>query len=78
VEEHNMLEIRDDLRKGALVARDPVNYEKVDGLDDEEKIALFNEMHHKWKQPLALYFTIITCSIGAAVQSVFFLLILGF
>jgi len=25
-------------------------------------------VHHKWRQPIALYFTIILCSIGAAVQ----------
>ena len=67
-----MLDIRDDLRKGALVAKDPTNYEKVDGLDEEEKSILFEEIHHKWKQPTALYVTIITCSIGAAVQLVFF------
>lgn len=67
-EEHNLLDIRDDLRRGALVAKDPVNYDQVDGLDNEEKTALYNELHHKWKQPTALYATIITCSIGAAVQ----------
>lgn len=70
-EEHDMLNIRDDLRKGALVAKSPDNYEKVSGLDDEEKLVLYNEVHRKWKQPTALYVTIVTCSIGAAVQWVF-------
>lgn len=59
------------LRKGALVAQDPANYEDIDGaekLDELEVEALRNEVLHKWKQPLALYVTIITCSIGAAVQ----------
>jgi len=60
--------IRDDLRKGALVAKDPLNYEKVADLDEEEKIILYDEQHHKWRQPVALYVTIVTCSIGAAVQ----------
>jgi hypothetical protein len=70
-EEHNMTDIRDDLRKGALIAKDPLNYEKVAGLDVDEKDAIYTEMHHKWQQPFALYVTIVTCSIGAAVQSVF-------
>ncbi|RDL38431.1 MFS general substrate transporter [Venustampulla echinocandica] len=59
------------LRKGALVARDPTNYEDIDGperLSDEEVEALRNEVLHKWRQPKALYFTIVCCSIGAAVQ----------
>lgn len=59
------------LRKGALVARDPSNYEDIEGaeaLNDAEIEALRDEVLHKWRQPLALYFTIVTCSVGAAVQ----------
>lgn len=55
------------LKKGALVAQDPANYEDITGeetLDDREIEALRNEVLHKWRQPFALYFTIITCSIG--------------
>ncbi|KAI7660469.1 MFS transporter [Hortaea werneckii] len=37
-------------------------------LEEEEKAALRWESEHKWSHPLALYFTIIVCSIGAAVQ----------
>lgn len=59
------------LRKGALVARDPTNYEDIEGaeaLEDDEVECLRNEVLHKWKQPRPLYFTIICCSVGAAVQ----------
>ena len=59
------------LRKGALVTRDPSNYEDISGdeaLDDAEIEALRDEVLHKWRQPKALYYTIIICSIGAAVQ----------
>jgi hypothetical protein len=59
------------LRKGALVARDPTNYEDITGseeLDDNEIEALRDEVLHKWRQPTALYITIVLCSIGAAVQ----------
>lgn len=59
------------LQKGALVAQDPTNYEDIHGqhaLDDTEVEVLRNEVLHKWRHPLALYVTIFTCSIGAAVQ----------
>ena len=59
------------LQKGALVARDPTNYEDIQGehaLSMIEVEILRSEVLHKWRQPLALYVTIITCSIGAAVQ----------
>jgi hypothetical protein len=59
------------LRKGALVAQDPSAYEKISGaekLDETEIEALKNEVIYKWRVPRTLYLTIITCSIGAAVQ----------
>lgn len=56
------------LKKGALVAQDPPAFEQVTELDDVERDALRNEVLHKWRQPRSLYFTVILCSIGAAVQ----------
>ena len=56
------------LQKGALVAQDPPAFEQVENLDDIERDALRNEVLHKWRQPFALYFTVILCSVGAAVQ----------
>ena len=58
------------LKKGALVAQDPPAFEKIEELDEGDKVALRQEVTHKWSQPLVLYFTIILCSIGAAVQYV--------
>lgn len=55
------------LKKGALVAQDPGNYENLD-LAEDEKAALRTEVTRKWKHPTILYVTIIVCSIGAAVQ----------
>jgi hypothetical protein len=66
-----LTEILPLLKKGALVARDPSNYEDIGGaeaLDEPEIEALRNEVLHKWRQPLALYVTIVSCSVGAAVQ----------
>lgn len=66
LEEHVLL-----LRKGALVAQNPENYENISGpeaLTEEEKAALRREVKHKWSMPWRLFLTIFTCSIGAAVQ----------
>lgn len=59
------------LRKGALVAQNPEGAFDIQGaeaLADDEKAALQHEVDHKWRLPKRLYLTIITCSIGAAVQ----------
>lgn len=62
LQEHTAL-----LKKGALVAQDPANYENLD-LSEDEKNALRIEVTRKWKHTTTLYVTIIVCSIGAAVQ----------
>ncbi|KAL1850985.1 hypothetical protein Daus18300_012719 [Diaporthe australafricana] len=66
------------LRKGALVAQMGVpttltrdDYDSLGGeetLTEEEKTVLENEVKHKWRLPWRLWLTVITCSIGAAVQ----------
>ena len=56
------------LRRAALVARQPANFASVPGITEAEKDAISNEVLHKWRQPRVLYFTIILCSVGAAVQ----------
>ncbi|EIN06371.1 hypothetical protein PUNSTDRAFT_89926 [Punctularia strigosozonata HHB-11173 SS5] len=56
------------LRKGALVGQNPAAFERIPELDDADKEALRRETTHKWSQPWSLYFTIILCSVGAAVQ----------
>jgi hypothetical protein len=66
--ENDLGDITDLLKRGALVAQDPPNFESVDGITEEEKDAIRNEVLHKWRQPRALYFTVVLCSIGAAVQ----------
>lgn len=65
-----MTDISDLLKKGALVAQDPATFEAIEELSEDDKIALRREITHKWSQPRMLYFTVILCSIGAAVQYV--------
>ncbi|KAL4954501.1 hypothetical protein BDW69DRAFT_163099 [Aspergillus filifer] len=67
-QEYELNDILPDLRKGALIARDPDNFRSVAGITTEETEVIHNETAHKWRQPRALYFSIILCSIGAAVQ----------
>ena len=67
-EEKGMNDILPLLRKGALVAQDPSSYETLPDLEEDERAALHDEIHHRWRQPRALFLTIATCSIGAAVQ----------
>ncbi|KAF7186188.1 Polyol transporter 5 [Pseudocercospora fuligena] len=66
--QHQLHDIEPLLKKGALVAQNPAEFESVQGLDDSEREALRNEVVHKWRQPKSLYLTVILCSIGAAVQ----------
>ncbi|KAF4119400.1 Sugar (and other) transporter [Geosmithia morbida] len=69
--EKGLQQYRDIICKGALVAKDPSGYEDFtgpDSLDQHDIKALRDEVLHKWRIPKALYLTVITCSIGAAVQ----------
>jgi len=68
--QYQVTNILPELKKGALVARDPEGFESISDITESEATALRDEILHKWRQPKALYFTIILCSIGAAVQYV--------
>ncbi|KAH0834351.1 hypothetical protein AYO21_04206 [Fonsecaea monophora] len=56
------------IKKGALVAQNPGQFESLSFLTEDEKDALRIEVSRKWKHPMKLYMTVIVCSIGAAVQ----------
>ncbi|RSL79992.1 hypothetical protein CEP51_006905 [Fusarium floridanum] len=56
------------LKKGALVAQSPADFEALEELDEEEKEALRQEVTHKWRHPRSLYYTIFLNSIAAAIQ----------
>ncbi|KAL8829791.1 MAG: hypothetical protein Q9170_006016 [Blastenia crenularia] len=58
----------DLIERGARIAKDPQYFEHIPGLTEEEKQAIWDEKRHRFRQPSALYLTIIVCSIGAAVQ----------
>jgi hypothetical protein len=56
------------LRKGALVAQNPAEFENIDELEEHERQNLREEVTHRWRHPKILYFTIILNSIAAAIQ----------
>lgn len=67
----NCLGEADDIRAfrlGAQVAKDPLNFQRVAGLTEEEKATFADEIAHKWRQPKKLYLVIFLCSLCAAVQ----------
>lgn len=64
----NLEQHLDLLKKGAQIAKDPRFYEAVRGITEIEKRALRDEEYHRFRQPVALYVTVIICSVGAAVQ----------
>ena len=66
--QHGLLDIADDLRKGALVAQSPHAIEHIGELDETDRALLRREITNRWAQPRTLYFTIILNSIAAAIQ----------
>ncbi len=52
----------------ALIQKDPAKYDSVRPLDEEELEALGNESIKRFKHPRELYWTIVLCSVGAALQ----------
>ncbi|KAK7221399.1 hypothetical protein V2G26_009402 [Clonostachys chloroleuca] len=56
------------LKKGALVAQNPTEFETIEELEESDKQPLREEITKRWKHPWALYYTIILNSIAAAIQ----------
>ena len=54
--------------RAALVARDPIRFEMVTSLSQEERDALIYERDHKWHGPFMLWYSISLCAVGAATQ----------
>lgn len=57
--------------KGALLARDPLLYETLPLLDDQDRADLRREEQKRWDQPWTMYLLVICCSLGAVVQGEF-------
>lgn len=57
-----------EFAKGAQVAQDPLAFESINMLNDEDRRVLQREVTHKWDHPKTLYWLVICCSLCAAVQ----------
>ncbi|KAE8263929.1 hypothetical protein A4X09_0g7098 [Tilletia walkeri] len=66
--EKNLTSEIDLLRKGALVAQNPADFQSIDILTQEERDVIQHEYQNKWAHPMTLYVTIFLCSVGAATQ----------
>ncbi|KPV73265.1 uncharacterized protein RHOBADRAFT_65418 [Rhodotorula graminis WP1] len=66
--EKGLGEYEEEFAKGAQVAQDPLAFESLTMLNDEDRNVLRREITHKWHQPWQLYFLTICCSMAAAVQ----------
>jgi len=47
--QYGLVEVTDLLRRGALIAQNPAEFENVPGLTDDEREGLRNEVVHKWR-----------------------------
>ncbi|EMD37517.1 hypothetical protein CERSUDRAFT_114155 [Gelatoporia subvermispora B] len=65
---HGLGQYEDEFKKGAVLAQDPTAFETLPLLTDEDRNVLRREITHKWDQPKTLYWLVIMCSLGAAVQ----------
>ncbi|WWD01082.1 hypothetical protein V866_008020 [Kwoniella sp. B9012] len=59
---------RDLFRRAALLSQKPDEYETIEELTDDDRYWLRRERTNKWDQTRALYFLVIVCSIGSAIQ----------
>ncbi|KAF9458096.1 hypothetical protein BDZ94DRAFT_150646 [Collybia nuda] len=66
--EQGMEDIESILKKGALLAQSPKDFENIPDLDEADKQVIRRETTHKWSQPRDLYLTVLVCSLAAAVQ----------
>jgi sugar porter (SP) family MFS transporter len=65
---HGLQEYVEDFRRGAYLAGFPHEIERVEGITDEELLAVRNEKDHKWNQPWQIYYVAIISSMAAVVQ----------
>lgn len=56
---HGLGHLEKEFIKGALIAQDPVAFENLDILSEEEKEVFRREITHRWSQPKDLYLCVV-------------------
>ena len=52
---HDLMDKIEVLKKGAMVAQNPTNFENMEELDDEDRQCLREEVTRRWHHPFPLY-----------------------
>ena len=66
--EHDMMDMVETVKKGALVAQAPTKFREIEELSNEDVAILEREKTHKWNQPFMLYWLTVMAAMGAATQ----------
>ncbi|KAL5523633.1 hypothetical protein ACEPAG_7806 [Sanghuangporus baumii] len=65
---YGLADLETEFAKGALIAQDPLAFERLDVLTEDDKSVLRKEQTNRWHQTKTLYWLVIVCSVCAAVQ----------
>lgn len=68
IAENGLEEYQDVIRRGALLANDPDNFENRNDITEHEKEVLRREVTHRWHQPPQMYFLAAVGAMAAVVQ----------
>ncbi|KAH8556074.1 hypothetical protein BGW37DRAFT_450874 [Umbelopsis sp. PMI_123] len=68
IRENGLEDYADVIKRGALLANDPDNWEKRTDITEEEKEVLRREVTHRWHQPAQMYFLAAVGAMAACVQ----------
>jgi len=68
IQENGLEEYSDVIKRGALLANDPENWESRTDITDDEKEILRREVTHRWRQPAQMYFLAAVGAMAAVVQ----------
>ncbi|GAA5985666.1 hypothetical protein JCM10908_007062 [Rhodotorula pacifica] len=66
--EKGLEEYEEEFAKGAQIAQNPLAFESLPLLNEEDRQIMRDEVQHKWRQPFTLYAVVVCCSMAAAVQ----------
>ncbi|RSH93856.1 hypothetical protein EHS25_006505 [Saitozyma podzolica] len=66
--QHDFDDKRDLFRRAAVIAQNPDDYKTLPELTDDDRYWMEREHTHKWDQTSQLYYLVIVCSIGSAIQ----------
>ncbi|KAG0144645.1 hypothetical protein CROQUDRAFT_47011 [Cronartium quercuum f. sp. fusiforme G11] len=65
---HGLGEHVENFRRGAVLAADPLNLDRINHITPEERQSIEYEKTNRWKQPMMLYYVAVISSMAAIVQ----------